>query len=267
MVTSSIAHERRQIDALGSLGMHSDIPIVRQSERFELYDSAIDQLRQQERVYECFCTRREVREASQAPHPPSQVGPPVASYPGTCRTLSDARRAELRGAGRLPALRFDACGMAVSIEDLGLGPLTLAIDDVVLRRSDGVPAYNLAVVVDDAAQGVTEVVRGDDLFSSTPRQVALQRALGLPTPRYRHVPLAINGAGQRLAKRDGAVTLAELVATGLDATAVLELLAVSLGLATIGERPTLETLLDRFDPQRLPREPWIVRAGVPRSSA
>ena len=133
------------------------------------------------------------------------------------------------------------------------GPFSGAVDDVVLARADGVPAYNLAVVVDDAAQGVTQVVRGDDLLSSTPRQVHLQRLLGLPQPEYLHVPLVLGDDGQRLAKRHGAVTLDDLAAAGWSAAEVLAALAVSLGLAHPGESVTVDQLVDRFDPQRVPR--------------
>ena len=113
----------------------------------------------------------------------------------------------------------------IEVVDELTGPYAAAVDDVVLRRNDGVPAYNLAVVVDDAAQGVAEVVRGDDLLSSTPRQVMLQRLLGLATPRYRHVPLVLGADGVRLAKRHGAVTLDQVAHKGLEAPEVLTMLA------------------------------------------
>ena len=118
----------------------------------------------------------------------------------------------------------------IALVDGIAGPFAGAVDDVVLARADGVPAYNLAVVVDDADQGVTQVVRGDDLLSSTPRQVHLQRLLGLPQPEYLHVPLVLGEDEQRLAKRHGAVTLADLAAAGWSAGDVLGVLAVSLGL-------------------------------------
>ena len=134
---------------------------------------------------------------------------------------------------------------------------------MVLRRNDGVPAYNLAVVVDDAAQGVDQVVRGDDLLSSAPRQAYLGSLLGLPAVRYAHVPLALNTTGQRLAKRDGAVTLADLAANGRRPAEVLSTIAASLRLAEPGETVTPARLLARFDPRSLPREPWIVQPGWP----
>ncbi len=119
------------------------------------------------------------------------------------------------------------------------------------------PAYNLAVVLDDAYQGVEQVVRGDDLLSSTPRQVLLQSLLGLPTPRYAHIPLVLGADGARLAKRHGAVTLADQLALGYGPQAVLGRLAASLGLAEPGEELHIEEVMDRFDPLKLPTEPWI----------
>jgi len=127
-----------------------------------------------------------------------------------------------------------------------------------LRRNDGVAAYNLAVVVDDAAQGIDQVVRGDDLLNSAPRQAYLGALLGLPAVHYAHVPLALNAAGQRLAKRDGAVTLADLADRERTPEQVLGELAVSLELAVPGEPVSPAVLLDRFEPGRLPRAPWIV---------
>ena len=214
-VTSSPAHEARQLADLAAIGLDWDGDVVRQSERFDRYHDAIATLTAAGLTYECFCTRREIREAASAPHGAA----PDGAYPGTCRDLTEAERSRRRRR-RPAALRLRADGETVAVDDLLAGPFTGAVDDVVLRRNDGVPAYNLAVVVDDAAQGVTAVVRGDDLLDSTPRQVHLQRLLGLARPRYAHVPLVVGPDGQRLAKRDGAVTLAELAAEGVDAEAV-----------------------------------------------
>jgi glutamyl-tRNA synthetase len=128
----------------------------------------------------------------------------------------------------------------------------------VLRRNDGVPAYNVAVVVDDAEQGVEEVVRGDDLLDVTPSQAHLMDLLALPRPIWAHVPLALGPDGARLAKRHGAVTLADLAAIGVDTAMVRSRLAESLGLAEAGEAVTMAQLLERFDPARFPTEPWVV---------
>jgi glutamyl-tRNA synthetase len=131
----------------------------------------------------------------------------------------------------------------------------------VVRRNDGAPAYQLAVVVDDAAQGIGEVVRGADLVDSTPRQLLLARLLDLPEPRYAHVPLVLGPDGSRLAKRHGAVTLGDRAAKGEGPEEVRAWMARSLGLAEVEERPTLEDMLARFDPALLPREPTLWSPG------
>jgi glutamyl-tRNA synthetase len=179
-------------------------------------------------------------------------------YPGTCRHLGRAAHAALAATGRPPALRLRADGAGASFVDRLRGEVSGSIDDFVLRRNDGAPAYNLAVVVDDAAQGIEEVVRGDDLLPTTPRQVHLAGLLGLPVPSYAHVPLVLGADGARLAKRHGAVTLADRIAHGESPDAVRSRLAASLGLAEPGEAVTPTTLVARFDPARLPTKPWVL---------
>lgn len=240
---------RGQVADLAAIGLDFDGDAVRQSERLDAYRDALAGLD----TYECFCTRREITEAASAPH-----GDGYRPYPGTCLRLTAARRAEL-AASRRPALRVRADGAISTVTDLWAGDLTGVVDDFVLVRNDGVPAYNLAVVVDDLAMDVDQVVRGDDLLSSSPRQAWLARRLGGTPPAYAHVPLALNAAGKRLAKRDGAVTLADLAALGVSPADVLGRLAVSLDLAEPGEPVPPGLLLARFDPSRLPRDPWIVR--------
>jgi glutamyl-tRNA synthetase len=256
-VTSSRGAETSQLADLASLGLDWDGDVVRQSERFDLYELAIERLTALGLTYECFCSRREIREASAAPHGDAVEG----VYPGTCRELDHAAREARIAAGRRPALRLRSDRSVVEIDDRIAGPIALEIDDVVLRRNDGVPAYNLAVVVDDAAQHVTQVTRGDDLLSSTPRQVHLARLLGLDPPvEYLHVPLVLGPDGSRLAKRHGAVTLRQLAERGVTPAELLARLAVSLDLALPGERVVAEQLCARFDPDLLPREPWRLSA-------
>jgi glutamyl-tRNA synthetase len=254
-VTASPEHERRQLDDLAAIGLDWDGVVIRQSERFDRYRSAIAQLRTAGRVYECYCTRREIQveieSAVRAPH--SHL--PDGAYPGTCRELDGEQRQSRAASGRRPALRLRTDGESLDVDDRLAGRYTGAVDDVVLARADGVPAYNLAVVVDDAAQHVSQVVRGDDLLSSTPRQLLLQRLLGFDHPEYLHLPLVLGGDGQRLAKRHGAVTLDDLVAVGWAPSEVLAVLARSLGLASPGERVTAAHLVDRFDPASLPNRP------------
>ncbi|QGG96032.1 tRNA glutamyl-Q(34) synthetase GluQRS [Actinomarinicola tropica] len=248
------AHEAGQLADLRAIGLDWDGDVVRQSERRELYDAAIDRLVAGGLTYECTCTRREIREAASAAHGEA----PEGAYPGTCRRLDAAERARRAAEGRPAALRLDAQVASITFVDRVHGPYEGLVDDVVLRRNDGVPAYNLAVVVDDADQGVEEVVRGDDLLSSTPRQLHLADLLHAPRPAHAHVPLVLGPDGKRMAKRHGAVTLADRAAQGETPALVLSHLATSLGLAEPGELLTPGELVDRFDPTTLPRQPWIV---------
>lgn len=260
-ITSSTDHEARQLADLAALGLVPSGEVVRQSERFDRYRAAIADLDALGLVYPCYCTRREIREAASAPNAP---GLPDGAYPGTCRTLDAAGRATHEAAGRRPALRLRTSGERYAFTDLVVGHVEGTVDDVVLQRNDGVPAYNLAVVVDDAAQGVTQVVRGDDLVSSTPRQLHLQRLLGLGTPDYAHVPLVLGPDGSRLAKRHGAVTRAAWLAADPTRTdgRLRGVLAASLGLGLggHGDEPTLAALVERFTWVALPRAPWTLSA-------
>lgn len=239
--------EEHQLAELAALGLVSDAPVIRQSGQAGRYAAALDLLTGQGLVYECFCTRRDIADAASAPH--ARPG----FYPGTCRSLSEDQRSVLR-AQRPPALRLRSGVGSWTVEDLLAGHVTAPVDDFVLRRNDGVVAYNLAVVVDDAAQGIDQVVRGDDLLDSAPRQAYLSSLLGLPVPVYAHVPLAVSLAGRRLAKRDGAVTLEDLAGLGWTPARVLAVILASLGLPG----RSLEAALAAFDPDRLPDEPWIV---------
>ncbi len=235
-----VAH--RQLDDLAAIGITWDDEPQWQSRQRERYDTVIDELAACGLAYECYCSRKDILSAPRAPHAPE------GAYPGTCRELSDAEREARRRGGRPPALRLRADAREYTVTDLVHGSYTGAVDDLVLRRGDGVPAYNLAVVVDDALSGIDQVVRGDDLLSSSPRQAYLASLLGYPQPVYAHVPLVVNSDGKRLAKRDGAVTLAEL-----GVPRAFALISESLG----WPEADLAGLLDRFDPERLPRKPWV----------
>lgn len=249
---SSVAFERAQLDDLAAIGIDWDGDVVRQSERLDHYERAIERLRSRDLVYECYCTRREIRaEIEAAPNAPHLL---PGSYPGTCRALDGSRREELCAAGRTPALRLRTDGEQIEFVDRIAGPTRGGVDDLVLRRNDGTPAYNLAVVVDDAAQGISEVVRGEDLLSSTPRQILLQRLLGYPTPRYLHVPLVVDDDGKRLAKRDGGVAIRGPREAGIPVSDVVAWIGRSLDLAGPGESITLDRLLARFDPDGIPRQ-------------
>jgi glutamyl-Q tRNA(Asp) synthetase len=206
---------------LAACGMESDEPVLYQSTRDAAYETAFAALRAHGRIYGCACSRKAIEEAVAA-----RPGWPPGVYPGTC-----AGRAVPPGEARAWRLRVPAA--AVEFVDRAAGAyaqhLARDVGDFVIRRADGLWAYQLAVVVDDAAQGITDVVRGADLLDNTPRQIFLQRALGLPTPRYLHVPLVVDAHGEKLSKQ----TLAPPVALH-DAPGALERAGRHLGLPRIG---------------------------------
>ncbi len=230
----------RQLADLTAIGITWDEAPQWQSTHRDSYDAVIDRLGDRGLLYECYCSRKEILNAPRAPHAPE------GAYPGTCRDLSAAQRAARRDERRLPALRLRAAVSEYSVTDLLHGSYSGVVDDFVLRRGDGVPAYNLAVVVDDAASGIDQVVRGDDLLASSPRQAYLASLLGYSEPVYAHVPLALNAEGKRLAKRDGAVTLHDL---GTSRT---------LSLITATLKPPAASLTERqdgFHPAAVPPTP------------
>ena len=243
---SAAEFETSQLADLQLLGIDWDEEPVRQSQRTALYEDAVAQLHAMERLYPCFCTRAEIREAASAPHGKL----PEGFYPGTCSRLPVAVAAKRIEAGERFAVRLRAQGERITYEDRLLGAISRRVDDFVVVRSDGVHAYQLAVVVDDAAQGIGEVVRGADLADSTPRQILLQRLLGLPTPSYVHVPLVLGPSGERLAKRDRGATLAD---RGEAVATTLALLAHSLGLVSGRDQvATARDLVAEFDLRRIP---------------
>jgi glutamyl-tRNA synthetase len=233
----------RQLDDLVAIGLTWDEPAEWQTQHPQRYDDAVAALAQRGLLYECYCSRKDIQQAPHAPHAPQ------GAYPGTCRDLTDAERETRREAtARPPALRLRTDITTYTVHDLLHGEYIGVVDDFVVRRGDGVAAYNLAVVVDDAKQGVDQVVRGDDLLASAPRQAYLANLMGHPEPTYAHVALVLNGDGARLAKRDGAVTLAQI---GMPRA--LEQIASSLGFGAT----TLDGMLLEFEPAALPSEPWI----------
>ena len=248
--------ERQRAD-LESLGITFDTEVLLQSQRHTIYDDAVSELRSRGLVYECFCTRREVQEAARAPHAPP------GAYPGTCRNLSDQERARRREQ-RPPALRLRVPDQErdQSVQDRLLGRVDGVVDDLVLTRQDGTAAYNLAVVVDDHLTGVDQVLRGDDLASSAPRQAYLRQLLYGSQARsaveYVHVPLVLSTQGRRLAKRDGAVTLAQLHERGIGPDAVRDLLLGSLGLPS----GPLGQALRAFSLEGIPRDPWTFQESA-----
>ena len=238
--------EAQQLRDLAEIGVTWDGPVVHQTGRGRLYQEAMGRLEAAGLTYECFCTRREIQEAPSAPHAPQ------GAYPGTCRDLSTAE-IQAKRLQRPAAIRLRSAVDHWTVEDALHGSFTGVVDDFVLLRNDGVTAYNLAVVVDDAEQGIDQVVRGDDLLPSTPRQAYLASLLDIPVVEYAHVPLVVNSDGARLAKRDGAVTLRDLAAVGITANEARRRILASLALP--GDSP--EAALSAFTPPSLPREPWV----------
>lgn len=226
-----------------------------QSRRRQMYEEATGRLVARGHVYECFCSRREIAAAASAPHGPQDEGP---VYPGTCRDLAPDEAATLRST-RPSALRFRVPDRVVRFVDLLQGEQTIdareEIGDFVIRRRDGIAAYQLAVVLDDASMQISHVVRGADLLSSTARQLLLYQALDFAPPRWLHVPLLLGPDGERLSKRHGAASLRELREAGVEADEVVAWLASTCGLATPEERLSPSSLIDRFSVGVLPREP------------
>ena len=238
------------------LGLDWDNEPVYQSRRSELYRAAFQRLAESELVYPCYCTRAE-RLAASAPHRSDGL----SVYNGRCRTLTQAQRDELSRTRR-PAWRAMVPDLDVSFSDLCQGPYTedLARDcgDFILRRSDGVYAYQLAVVVDDGDMGVTQVVRGSDLLSSTPRQIWLQRQLDLPQPEYGHVPLLLAPDGRRLAKRDRDKELGQL-RRQYTARELVGILAHAAGLISEPAPVSPQDLLPLFSWDKVPKEDLVLR--------
>ena len=256
--TADPRHEAGQLSDLAALGIDFDGPPVRQSSRRDAYREIIDDLTARGLTYPCWCSRREILGATAAPH-----GTP-GSYPGTCRELTRRRRAALEASGRAPALRLRTDLEDVEIVDTLHGSVRRRMDDIVLRRGDGTPAYNLVVVVDDEFQGVRQVVRGDDLLDSTPRHAYLQRLLGFAEPVWSHIPLVVDEQGERLSKRDGSAGLETWCALGGTIHDLLAGIARTLGIE--GSEPTLRAMADGFDPDAVPRAPATFSTDGPELS-
>lgn len=251
------------------LGLDWDEGPIIQSERISLYGKALSHLMQEELVYPCTCTRRDVEHAASAPHLEHE-GP---VYPGTCagRRIQDVAEC----ADRPYCWRFRVPAESPAFIDRFRGPTRIDLRQVggdfvvwkapVPATAGSLPAYQLAVVVDDAAQGVTEVVRGDDLLPSTPRQLLLYQALGLEPPTFVHVPLVVGPDGRRLAKRHGDTRLSALREAGVRPERLLGLLAWSCGWIATIEPITLRELLPLFRMETIPHEPFVLTTELLRS--
>jgi glutamyl-tRNA synthetase len=255
--------DQQAIDDLQWLGLDWDEGPIYQSTRRERYRAAIEKLLTDGRAYPCICTRTEVDAARAASAPHAEDGGTI--YPGTCRgryqSLEDA---QAHSRGREPAVRFDTRTKQIDFTDHFSGPHHFDVEhqlgDFVIAKGDGTPAYQLAVVLDDADMGVTDVIRGDDLIDSTPRQILLYRALGLEDqiPTYCHVPLVIGPDGRRLAKRHGDTRLAGYRDAGVPAGRIVSLLANWCGISDVGrDNLTAKDLLGRFDLSRVSHDPIV----------
>ena len=236
----------RIVEDLRWLGLDWDEGPIDQSARRPLYEDAFDRLLRGGRVYPCFCSRRDIAAAASAPQAPGDE----LAYPGTCRELSEAAARSRVASGASHAYRFRVdLSVVEPFDDLVRGRVTphaASIGDFVVRRADGVPAYQLACVVDDIAMGIGEVVRGGDLLASTPRQILLYRALGASIPAFAHVPLLLGADGVRLSKRHRGVTLAELRGAGASPSRVVGTIAGLLGLAPPGQEIEASSLVPGF---------------------
>lgn len=242
------------IDDLRWLGLDWDDEPVIQRQRIDAYRSAFEQLQSMECVFPCTCSRSDIASAASAPHADGDEPP----YPGTCAHRRVADAASIDGPF---AWRYRVTD-SPSFVDGFRGPTNIDLrqhgGDFVVWKSSGTPAYQLAVVVDDAAQSVTDVIRGDDLVSSTPRQLLLYRQLKLTAPRFIHVPLVVGPDGRRLAKRHGDTRLRALRESGVTAEDVVGLMAWSCGWLDIVRPIASRELLSRFDLATIPKHPFVL---------
>lgn len=233
----------------------------RQSERRDVYDRAITRLKDQGLVYPCFCSRKELANLPRAPHAEDAE----TVYPGLCADLTAKEAFDRRQPDRTPSLRLRVPDREFCFNDLlfgcRCGNPRLQCGDFAVRRADGVVAYQLAVVADDASQGVTEVVRGADLLDSTPRQLYLYELLGSPSPRFGHVPLLVAKDGTRLAKRHKRLDFADLRQAGLAPEAIVGFLAFKAGLLDRPQKASPAELLSVFRFNALPTEPVVLTEG------
>jgi glutamyl-tRNA synthetase len=243
------------------LGLDWDGPVVAQSKRLDALRAAAEQLRGSGFAYPCVCTRADLKLAVSAP----QRGSEELRYPGTCRGRFELNAGAAGPAPGQAALRLRVEEGPVRFVDGLAGPcshdVAAEVGDFMISNRQGVPAYQLAVVVDDAAQGISEVFRGDDLLSSTPRQLLLQRALGLKAPAWFHVPLVVDSGGRRLAKRADDLSLEVLRTSGVDPRAIVSWVGRSAGF-DVPERLRAAELLPVFDLARMHRQPVVCSEDV-----
>jgi glutamyl-tRNA synthetase len=258
--------DQQLIEDLKWLGLDWDEGPIYQSGRLSLYKSTIEQLSRDGLAYPCTCSRKEVEAAASAPH--AEDG--AAVYPGTCRGKYSSIREAESVSGRAPALRFRAPDEIIEFDDEFAGrqrfDAARHLGDFVIAKADGTPAYQLAVVVDDAAMGITDIVRGDDLLDSTPRQIMLYRALGMASriPRYHHLPLVVGPDGLRLAKRHGDSRLRFYRDHGVSPKSVLALLCRWCGIDDPPASLRPRDLIQSFRLEALPKQRIVFGPGDER---
>jgi glutamyl-tRNA synthetase len=242
------------------LGLDWDGEPVVQTTQIARYETALEELKRSELVYPCTCTRSDIAAAASAPHAGEEV-----LYPGTCAHRRATDAVALQAEGKPFAWRFRVTD-SPAFTDLFAGEQRIDLKqtggDFVVWKNAGTPAYQLAVVVDDAAQGVTEVIRGGDLIPSTPRQLLLYRTLGLAPPKFAHVPLVVGEDGRRLAKRHGDTRLSALRAAGVTPEALVGLLAWSCGWQEKPDPIAARGLLPRFRLDAIPHRPFVLTAEL-----
>lgn len=256
-----------QIEDLRWLGLDWDEGPILQSDRLSLYDLALEKLMESGLVYPCVCSRREIRKAVGAPHDEEPT------YPGTCRGRFADEKEAIETKGSPPAWRFKVPAGPITFEDRFQGKVTIDPStmggDFVIKTVDESYSYQLAVTVDDGEMGITEVVRGRDLLSSSPRQILIHTALGYEPPRFTHLPLVLDGEGTRLSKRRRDSNLTELRKGGIEGAEVIAFLAQQSGLGNIGSGVDIASIASSFDLSRIPTEPlristppWHERLGA-----
>ena len=262
----SVVHMQALMSDIRWLGLDWDIgptperecPDFHQANRFHLYDEALEVLRKKGLAYPCFCSRKDLAMLANAPH----LGDAGISYPGTCRHLDPERAGQRMTEGRPHSWRFLTEGLEFAFTDLLYGEqrqnLAELGGDFNIKRSDGVYAYQLAVSVDDALMGITEVVRGRDIMPSTGKQLGLLGALGFSAPVYGHLPLLLDAAGERLAKRHASLSLEALRIRGVGPERVVGLLAFVAGLTDRLEMVHPRDLVGGFEISRLPRDDIVL---------
>ena len=252
----------QMLDELAWLGLGWDGPVVYQSARAEAYQAALEKLVQVGAAYPCTCSRRDVELAGRAPH----AGEGGSPYGGACRGLYASAQDAQQRSGRRPAWRVKVDAVPVAVQDCFAGTRSFNLanecGDFVIFKNDGLAAYQLAVVVDDAQAGVNAIVRGDDLLESAARQFHLRRLLHLgPEPRYWHLPLVVGPDGRRLAKRHGDTRLSHYRRLGCTPQCVLGLIGYWSGLLPDRRPATMDELLGCFDLAKLPHRPVVFCAA------